>query len=666
MAKPNNHTGSDGAFELANLWTKRCIAEHEHCRPSTSSAPKDFVPTRLLDVTDNRVKLVESRVNILPGADRTFVALSHCWGLNPIIRTLKENYNEHLQGIPEAKLSQTFRDAVHATRKLGFKYIWIDSLCIKQDDGGDWAREAETMCDVYQSAILTIAAAHASGGEVGCFAQRDGLLLLPFYIEVPVPDPVQTIRIQWSSYGRVAEIGGGDPFLYGRAWVLQEQLLSPRMLIFDGVQMRWECLTMHGSEGSIMSGVSRHGLHYKHIRSGIMENTEYFDRPSTSDIDATFWALMKHQFWCHIIMDYTHRSMTKSKDRLVAIAGIANALRRHTKSEYWAGLWSDFFAIGLLWHIPHNDEKIVASQKGFDLDENKKVRHEKPLAPSWSWASLTVPVAYAQNDTLNYDQICKILGVNVAGGSAIQEGTATIHGHIRYGYVNPIYQYAIREAVADFPHMMAGQSTGRRGLEYRKFKNRLFHFNEYFLFSEKPPAAKLRDKSPHNVSKHGDFRFTRGWFRPDEVLNPNTEITFVAIAQLHAGSQRSSRLDTSDENAALEVVSLALVPTGNKSGEYRRVGVASWQQCSWYGYLCGWKDERDRRISRLGNFSQDGYLQEDTWWDWLARKLWWDDMEALNVCPQGKHSHPYNKDEMLDMKKYCSKGKVEEGTVTIV
>ncbi|KAF2633498.1 HET-domain-containing protein, partial [Macroventuria anomochaeta] len=393
----NDHTGSDGALQLASYWVKSCIVTHTKCCRKIPEDSIPFLPTRLLDVGNDTIKLVESD-EITNFADRRFLALSHCWGLVPIIRTLRNNYDKHRDRIPPEELSKTFREAIHTTRKLGFRYIWIDSMCIIQDSSTDWATEAATMCDVYQYATLTLAAAHAPGGDVGCFMERDGLLNLPFHIEIPSSAGSDSaVRLQFTTYGRpqAKDLGGGDPALYGRAWVLQEQLLSPRMLIFDGAQLKWECLTMHGSEGSPTSGITRHDLPQKYIRSGIMDDFEYFDDvTATSEkfADSRFWARMKHQYWCDLVMNYTHRGMTKSKDRLVALAGIGQALGRHTSREYLAGLWSGQFFIGLLWSIPHNEKYLMSATTNFDIEGNHHIRHEQALAPSWSWASITAPV----------------------------------------------------------------------------------------------------------------------------------------------------------------------------------------------------------------------------------------------------------------------------------
>lgn len=240
----NTSTGSDATFELVAFWLDRCLSQHENCRKISPVGEISFVPTRLLDVDNDTVKLVETKSFSENGDIPSYISLSHCWGQTQIIRTLKENYGAHLEEIDPSKLSKTFREAVHVTRKLGYRYIWIDSLCIVQDDGADWEKEAATMCDVYRHAVLKIGAAHATGGEIGCFMERDGLLHFPFIVDIPpthdTSESAKPHRFRFDSYGREQGVGGPEPALYGRAWVLQEQLLSPRMLIYDGSQVRWE------------------------------------------------------------------------------------------------------------------------------------------------------------------------------------------------------------------------------------------------------------------------------------------------------------------------------------------------------------------------------------------------------------------------------------------
>ncbi|KAF3002886.1 hypothetical protein E8E13_001043 [Curvularia kusanoi] len=577
-------------------------------------------------------------------------------------------------------LSKTFREAIHTTRKLGFRYIWIDSLCIIQDDDNDWSVEAATMCDVYQHAALTIAAAHATGGNIGCFADRDGLLKLPFYVDISSrTSPVMPVNLHFTTYGRseMKELGGGNPVLYGRAWVLQEQLLSRRSLIFDGTQLKWDCLTMHGTEKSPTSGTTRFYESYRVIRSAIMEDHDIFataDGKEQQELNTLFWPRVKIVSWAKIIEDYTHRGITKSSDRLVALAGIGQALSRHSEHHYMAGLWSINLFLGLLWSLPHYDTNAMSAETNFDVENNLHIRHEKLVAPSWSWASVTAPVMYGNNTILN-DRICEISNVQVSGSIAKQAGQVTIRGHVRTGYVNAVYPYTIREAAAKVPNMTAPPPAGRMGLESMTFQERSFHPDEYFLFSDRQPGPNgFVDLA--QLHRKGSFRFVRGTFRPDELISPSQELTFIAIAQVHRGANLSSRLSTRYDHDPVRVRTLALVRTEDEGGTYRRVGLAVWDDCAWYGYLCGWKEDLARRITTPREW-KDGFRVKGKATSWMEkwRKLWWDDMELYECTervggdgPDGrwKHQHEYQGEQLPDLRMYKEGIKVQEKTVVIV
>jgi hypothetical protein len=75
----------------------------------------------------------------------------------------------NLESTPFEPLPLTFRDAISFTRMLGLRYLWIDSLCIIQDDEADWRFEAGQMAGVYQNAILTLGATAAASDEEGSF-----------------------------------------------------------------------------------------------------------------------------------------------------------------------------------------------------------------------------------------------------------------------------------------------------------------------------------------------------------------------------------------------------------------------------------------------------------------------------------------------------------------
>lgn len=240
----SNGTSSAAAFELALFWLRRCLSTHEKCLKARPLA--NFMPTRVIDVGNGKVRLVETAEETIPEPERRYFALSYCWGTTQIITTRSGNLKRHLEDISFQALSRTFQDAVTTTRRLSFQYLWIDSLCIIQDSKSDWEREAVQMCDIYRNATLTLAAAHDSGGEESCFFNvTGGLRYLPLVVELDVRTPDHEhfrCRPVFEGRGRgmdLKEISlDREPALHGRAWVLQEQLLSLQSLSFDGPKLR--------------------------------------------------------------------------------------------------------------------------------------------------------------------------------------------------------------------------------------------------------------------------------------------------------------------------------------------------------------------------------------------------------------------------------------------
>ncbi|KAK0740116.1 heterokaryon incompatibility protein-domain-containing protein [Schizothecium vesticola] len=183
-------------------WIRRCTTEHAACRSVGLSSP---LPTRVVDVSDpTNVKLIESS-----GMTGRYLCLSHCWGEHQPLRTLTSNYADHLSSIPWSKTPETFQDAITLARKLGFSNIWIDSLCIVQDDAADWEAEAQKMMDIYQNCFLTIAGTSSPSSNTGLF------------LETQIPAE------RWP--------------LLTRAWVLQERLLAPRVIHVARPELFWEC-----------------------------------------------------------------------------------------------------------------------------------------------------------------------------------------------------------------------------------------------------------------------------------------------------------------------------------------------------------------------------------------------------------------------------------------
>ncbi|KAK0706320.1 heterokaryon incompatibility protein-domain-containing protein, partial [Lasiosphaeria miniovina] len=237
-----------------------------------------------------------------------YVALSHCWGSSarPPLKTTKANLASHMQVIPTAALSRTFTDAIQVTRALGIRYLWIDSLCIIQDDDAIWAAEAVKMASVYRRSYFTIAATSSLSGDGGLSldgSDPDALIHVKFdgspqqegveacSIRYPVASP----RAIWNA--PLSEI----------AWVIQEQVLSARLVHFTEHQMYYQCrVGMESEDGTV----------------------RYPD-----------------------ISKYSSRLLTFPSDRVAAIAGLVKYYQDTTGGTPVLGCWEETLWYDFGWNV---------------------------------------------------------------------------------------------------------------------------------------------------------------------------------------------------------------------------------------------------------------------------------------------------------------------------
>ena len=158
-------------------------------------------------------------------------------------------------------LPQTFRDAVAISRALSIRYLWIDSLCIVQDDQADWRSHVNKMAQIYNNAYLTLAAGNSKDDAGGFFQQTalpfsspssfkllDGKTEYKIYIRKCLPHPDEN----WPE--------GPEMPLMSRGWVFQERLLSRRFLCFAANEVLWECLEdVACSCSTTVDGFKQHG-----------------------------------------------------------------------------------------------------------------------------------------------------------------------------------------------------------------------------------------------------------------------------------------------------------------------------------------------------------------------------------------------------------------------
>ncbi|TGJ88368.1 hypothetical protein E0Z10_g394 [Xylaria hypoxylon] len=237
---PSGDTPSFTAINRAKEWLQKCIEGHDGC----GGGGENPAPSRLIDTKPDEsqdVKLVE-----LENFACRYVCLSHCGGNTKSIKTTKGTLQERKEIIPWGTLCPTFQDAITVVRRLGLRYLWIDSLCIIQDDDDDCMRESWKKPTTYSLAHLTIAATRSPNHEGGCFSK-----IKPQFqtheVTVPSPDNDKPTLFFRQSIPHCAgwiltpEQAKEFPLL-DCAWVHQEIMLSSRVLHFQNNELLWECV----------------------------------------------------------------------------------------------------------------------------------------------------------------------------------------------------------------------------------------------------------------------------------------------------------------------------------------------------------------------------------------------------------------------------------------
>ncbi|KAL9112884.1 MAG: hypothetical protein Q9227_002961 [Pyrenula ochraceoflavens] len=258
------------------------------------------MPSRLLDVrpTNKRrtIKLVSTKLM----KPEKYAALSYCWGKqNTHFMTTSKSIALLMQGFPSSSLPQTLQDAVQVARNLKIKYLWVDALCIIQDDEVDWHREAAMMTSVYQNAFITIAATCSTSSNSGFLQQRKRTLR--FVDTRTDAGNYENLSCGQAFHLRLALRSASEALnnspLPRRAWTLQEIVLSRRTLHFDFDQLIWECKTKTVSEDDFL-------------------NERYLP---------TFFTLSsqgKGNSWWDWVHDYSGRVLSNPNDRFAAFAGM--------------------------------------------------------------------------------------------------------------------------------------------------------------------------------------------------------------------------------------------------------------------------------------------------------------------------------------------------------
>lgn len=364
-----------GAIKEAKWWFDECHHKHGHSCGNLKWSGQN--PSRLVRIFPDlkKVQLVDAhRMQTV-----RYAALSYAWGVETtnkakekeeILSTKGWKYTD--EPFPLSELPATIRDAMRVTQGLGIDFIWIDALCIRTSATTTWNYEAARMHEVYGNACVTLCACSSEKSIDGLFNPRGAW-------EYP-SEPCRLDQFWLANFDMTLNEVRLQAPLFSRAWTLQEERLSPRILYLCGQRVYWSCSGFQRSElgrqvGKIPPRKEPYGdpSTLKRIR----DPQEFLRSRHEGKVK------LLHQQWLELVQDYTRRSLFKPKqDRFDAISGLAaqylvpfcsnNIVR---DQEYLAGLWRLTFAQDLAWSVQGT------------VSYRNSLRDIVP-APSWSWASL--------------------------------------------------------------------------------------------------------------------------------------------------------------------------------------------------------------------------------------------------------------------------------------
>ncbi|KAK3387821.1 hypothetical protein B0H63DRAFT_493866 [Podospora didyma] len=369
------------------------------------------------------------------------------------LKTTKANMSSLREAISASKLPQTFMDAICVTRGLGLGFIWIDSLCIIQDDHAGWERESGRMASIFQKAFLTLAATHSpnnNGGLFTPFGAKPYLCIwetLKMEKKLPVQRtffrhfalcPADDIRNS-PTKGRSTDFSNnlvavGYPLLT-RAWAFQERLLSPRVcdfwtesLVFTTDVLRGQLTRQNVHENPNLKypveGTRREFTALTHETGSTASPHDHQKSQSVSNLPAIVNGHGNNilQTWKTLVEDYSRLDMTDEMDCLPALSGIATSIHSSltrigdSGAAYLAGLWSSKLPYALCW--------ICVSE-----NSKKPARYR---APSFSRASFNGPISFREPLTFKR-------GLDFDSFSSQPKGLARPYGRRSIGYVSRVY-----------------------------------------------------------------------------------------------------------------------------------------------------------------------------------------------------------------------------------
>lgn len=443
-------------LQLARKWKQKCLDEHgTKCRN-----PLKVSPVRPFWVVD-----VESEC-IIPGRDcAAFVALSYRWGNHswPAIDRQMLTKLRKPGALSTAHVAPIVRHAMHLTQSLGERYLWVDALCVINDDDTETLHQLNLMGAFYASAVLTIVV-----------ADGDSLTGIQGLKGVSSPRKAKQVSIPFGDETLLCpdfEVHLGD--YKTRGWTYQEYIMAQRRLIFAGNRMHWVCQSCNWHEEVVVGCEPLQAILYQQPDPSIILR-------GSPDINSLR----------HLMSDYNSRSFSYGEDVIPGISGLLSLFSRSFQGGFLCGLPEMFFDKALGWCASRDLRRREPSgRQGKDQLPNSLGK-----LPSWSWVGwegrisddiLEPAEAIQEGDWFSYNHgvveettpITNWFTSHSADGTALRRITSTWFEdrEARYkDFTRPLPEGWTRQEVERKPRAVSSGHWRPPGCSDSGFRHRLF------------------------------------------------------------------------------------------------------------------------------------------------------------------------------------------------
>jgi hypothetical protein len=299
-----------------------------------------------------------------------YVALSYCWGRAPMLKHVLGNSAALKQNgaLLDSNLPATIADAIDLVRGVGERYLWVDALCIIQNDPASQTAQLAQMGLIYSLAAFTIAAASGNDANAGLPGVRaDTRNTDQKLVRVGEKTLLEVI----DGYGYYGGIKKSN--WVTRAWTMQEKILSKKLLIFTDQQIYWSCSNAVWLEEVVLEDVFNINFQHNPVKTG-PEDVGFSSIARSQDT---------YKLYDSLVNAYRERQLTFKSDILNAFSGLCQALSAIANESFHWGLPVSCFDVSLCWNLRGGGTRNHAL---CDPDGVNPLAPSVPF-PSWSWAA---------------------------------------------------------------------------------------------------------------------------------------------------------------------------------------------------------------------------------------------------------------------------------------